>query len=154
MKKALLILLALITALMCACGKTAAKPLDEVYKDLKAEIVSENVNELSDIKLMQRYYGITSDMAVEFAGCINASGVDQEEIVLVKAADDSAAGSIKDKLETRYQTKLSQNKNYNAEQAAMISACSVERDGLYVSMIVSKNAERIREIYRADIGLK
>ena len=154
MKKALIILLATITALLCACGKTDAKPLSEVYDDIKSEIVSDNVNELNDIKLMERYYGVTSDMAAEFAGCINASGVDQEEIVLVKAADDSAAEKVKEKLDTRYQSKLSQNRDYNPEQAAVISACSVERDGLYVSMIVSKNAEKIREIYRADIGVK
>ena len=152
MKKTLIVLLVAVMVLCCACG-TTAKPLTEVYDDIKAQVTFENVNELNDISMMERYYGITEDMAAEYAGCINASGVEQEEVVLVKAVDESAAAEIKEKLDNRYQSKLNQNKDYNPEQAKMIEDCSVEKDCLYVSMIVSENADTITKIYREDLGL-
>ena len=156
MKRLFVLLTAAVMLLCCACGKGSApaKSLSEVYADILPQVTSQPIAELSDIRLMERYYGITSEMAEEFAGCYNPNGVDQEEIVLVKAANDDAAEEIESRLETRYQTKLNQNKDYNPEQAAMISACSVDRDGLYVSMIISQNAERMRQIYRDDLGLK
>ena len=153
MKRTLIVLLALVMVLCCACSNTSQKPLTEVYNDIKAQVTFEDVNELTDISQMERYYGITDEMAAEYAGCINASGVEQEEVVLVKAVDDAAATQIKEKLDTRYQSKLNQNKNYNAEQAAMIEKCSVDQDGLYVSMIISDNADTIKKIYREDLGL-
>ena len=76
-----------------------------------------------------------------------------EEIVLVKAKDDAAADSIKTSLENRKQAKYNENKNYNPEQAEMIQKCSVERSGLYVSMILSPNAEKITSVYRSQLGI-
>lgn len=154
MKKTLILLLAVVMVLCCACGKSDAKPLTDVYNDIKAQVGFENVTELNDISLMERYYGITADMAAEFAGCVNSSGVEQEEIVLVKAVDDANAATVKEKLENRYKAKLDQNKSYNPEQAAMIEKCSVQQNGLYVSMIVSDKAEQITAIYRSEAGLK
>ena len=154
MKKILILLLAVVMVLCCACGKSDAKPLTDVYNDIKAQVGFENVTELNDISLMERYYGITADMAAEFAGCVNSSGVEQEEIVLVKAVDDANAATVKEKLENRYKAKLDQNKSYNPEQAAMIEKCSVQQNGLYVSMIVSDKAEQITAIYRSEAGLK
>ena len=152
MKRTAVLLLTVLIALLCACGITSAKPLGEIYEEIKTEIGFDSVTELDDIRLMERYYGINADMVAEFAGCINSSGVDQEEIVLVRAVDEEAAAQVKDKLELRYQTKLDQNKTYNPEQAAIIAGCSVERDGLYVSMIISKDAEKITEIYHKGIS--
>ena len=92
-------------------------------------------------------------MISEYAGGVNGSGVNQEEIVLVKAADDTNAAAIKEKLDNRFNSKLNQNKNYNAEQAKMIEGCKVEQNGLYLSMIVSDNAEQITKIYKEGIGV-
>lgn len=154
MKKLFVILLAVVMLACCSCSKPVAKPLNEVYADIKAQVGFDNITELDSIRLMERYYGITEEMAEEFVGCISASGVNQEEIVLVKAPDEVKANAVKACLENRYQAKLNQTKNYEPEQAAMIENCSVEQDGLYVSMILSENADAITKIYRSGIGLK
>ncbi len=156
MKKVLVLLLAAVALLLGACGNSQAeaKPLADIFNDIKAQVSFENITELSSSRLMGRYYGITDEMAAEFAGCINASGVSQEEIVLVKAVDERASAEIKEKLDNRYQSKLQQNKNYNPEQAAIIENCTVDQDGLYVSMIVSDKAAQIKEIYRKEAGLE
>lgn len=157
MKKLCIILaavLVLCTAL-CACssGAESKKSLSEVWTKITNEVKFEDFNTFDAPKKLQRNYGITEDMMAEYAGGVNGSGVNQEEVVLVKAKDESSAKQIKDKLDTRFQSKLSQNKNYNAEQAKMIEGCKVEQSGLYISMIVSDNAEAITKIYKTELGL-
>lgn len=147
------LLCVLLCVLLCACSQGGGKALSEVWSDIKAEVKFEDFNEYSDISKLERNYGITADMAEEFAGGINGSGVNQEEIVLVKAKDDKSAAEIRGSLENRYSSKLAQNKNYNAEQAKVIENCRVEQNGLYVSMIVSENVDKITEIYKNDLGL-
>mgnify|MGYP007092202602 CR=1 FL=1 len=72
MKRTLIVMLVLVMVLCCACSGGSQKPLTEVYNDIKAQVTFEDVNELNDISLMERYYGITDEMAAEYAGCINA----------------------------------------------------------------------------------
>ena len=171
MKKIFAALFAAVIALcFCSCGGTSessaqpsqgsaeaavsAKPLKEIFEDVKTQVGIENLTELSNVRTLDRYYGITEDKVSEFAGGNNSSGVSQEEIVLIKAVDDNAAAAVEASLNDRYNSKLEQSRNYNPEQAAVIEKCKVQRDGLYVSMIVSENADRITDIYRTEAGLK
>lgn len=153
MKKISLALAAVMLALLAlaGCGASNAKPLSEIYDDIKSQVQLSEMNEITSITALSRY-GITEDQVEEFAGGVNNSGVEQEEIVLVKATGSDAAAAVKTALENRYNSKLNENKNYNPEQAAMIEQCSVEQNGLYVSMIISPNAEKITEIYKTGIG--
>lgn len=137
-----------------ADNAAAGKSLTDIFNDIKAQVSFEGCTDLSEIRLMDRYYGITADMAAEFAGCVNKTGGNQEEIVLVKAVDDAAAAAVKTKLDSRYNAKLKQSRDYNPEQAAIVEQCTVTQDGLYVSMIVSENAETITQIYRSEAGLQ
>ena len=157
MKKliALICSFALVVSL-CACGSDSqqgsAKPLSEVFEDIKAQVTLEDNIEFGDVSKLDRYYGIAAEEVSEFAGCVNSSGTNQEEIVLIKAADSASADRIQQVLEDKYKSKLSENRDYNPEQAAMIEKCKVERDGLYVSMIISPSAQAITEIYKKAIG--
>lgn len=153
MKKLTAMILTAAALLLCACsqgGQSVQKKLSEVWNDIKQEVSFEDFNEYTSVKNLDRHYGITEDMVEEFAGGINGSGVNQEEIVLVKAKDSDSAVKIKNALDTRFKSKLNQNKSYNAVQAKMIEGCKVERSGTYVAMIVSGNAEKIAEIYHKE----
>lgn len=156
MKKLAVILLTVaVCAVLCACTgdkKSDAKSLSDIWTDIKTQVTLTEMNELNERNL-DRNYGITADMAEEFAGGINSSGTNQEEVVLVKATSEDNAAKIKELLDTRYASKLSQNKNYNAEQAKIIEKCKVEQNGLYVSMIVSENADKITSIFKDGAGI-
>lgn len=138
---------------LCACsGQSAAKPLSEVFEEIKSQVtLAENI-EYNDVAKLDRYYGIAPEEVAEFAGCVSSSGTDQEEIILIKAADSASAERIKGILEAKYNAKLNENKNYNPEQAAIIEKCKVEQNDLYVSMIISPSAETITSIYKKAIG--
>ena len=157
MKKLAPIILIALTMLLCACssgGQDSQKTLSDVWSDIKQEVSFQDFNEYTSIKNLDRHYGITEEMVDEFAGGINGSGVNQEEIVLIKAKDSESADKIKEALDTRFESKLNQNKNYNAEKAKMIEGCKVEQDGTYVAMIVSDNAAKISEIYHKETNTK
>ena len=111
------------------------------------------MNEFTDVKSLDRFYGISADLVEDFAGGVNNSGVNMEEIVLVKAKDDNSASAVYSALENRKQAKYNENKNYNPEQAKVIENSNVERNGSYVALIISPNAEQIGKIYHSELGL-
>ena len=173
MKRTVIFLAAVMAAVMllCACSSggsssesnsakessssqaNGGNSLSDVWSAIKNEVSFSDFNEFTEVKKLQRDYGITEDMVDGYAGGINGSGVNQEEVVLVKAKDDSSASKIKEQLDARFQSKLNQNENYNPEQAKMIEGCQVEQHGLYVTMIVSDNAEKITKIFKEQAGI-
>lgn len=158
MKRLVAVLLAAVLtgAVLCACGGSTEQKnvtVAQAWDKIKAEVTFESFDEFANINTLGRFYGITEDMAAEYAGGINNSGVNQEEVVLVKAKDDAGAVQIKKALDTRFASKLAQNQNYNAEQAKMIEGCKVEQNGMYITMIVSDNAEKITQIFKSELGL-
>ena len=161
MKKLSLVLAAVFAVLMlCSCSgaKEGAKAentksLAQVFKDIRSKVEIDNFNEYKSGDSLDRFYGLTDKDYTEFAGGINSTGTNQEEILLVKAKDKNAAAAVKEALDNRYKSKVAQNKNYNPQQAAMVEKCKVEQFDLYVTMIVSPNAEKITEIFKSDLGL-
>lgn len=158
MKKLTVLLASLIFALMlCSCGASGGaadnKPLKDVFETIKSKVEIKDFNEYTNTKSLDRFYGLTEADFTDYAGGVNALGVNQEEIVLIKAKDKAASDKVKEALDTRYKSKIAQNKNYNAKQAEMVEKCKVEQNGLYVTMIVSPNAEKITEIFKTELGL-
>ena len=153
--KRFLCVIAVITVLavtLCACGQ-AAKPLSEVFEKLKTDY---NITDLLEYKSADDLsrYGIKAEDVEESAGGVNKTGVNQEEIVLVKTKDAEAAKRVQDALSKRLESKLNETKNYNPEQYAIVEKCSVDVDGNYVSMIISSNAEAMKKDYKTAIGVK
>ena len=125
--------------------------LKDVYVQIASQVELPDMIELND-KLLMRYYGISSDIVADFAGGVDAGGVGQDEIVLIKAADEANVSEIEQALQTRYDSKLAQQENYNADEAEKIRGCKVETKGLYVTLIISNDADQITEIVNKSIG--
>lgn len=145
--------LLLICVLLCSCSKNV-EPLSKVFEQIKSEVGVSEMVEFSSVSDLDRFYGIAAEDIGDFAGGINNSGVNQEEIVLVKASNSDAAERIKTALTNRYNSKLNETKNYNPEQYAIIEKCSVETNDLYVSLIISEKASAMREILNKAISGK
>ena len=153
MKRLISVIAAVISlcVIICSCGESA-QPLSAVFASIKSEVGVSEMTEFSSVDDLDRFYGLKAEDVSDFSGGINKTGVNQEEIVLVKAADNEAAERIETSLNKRYESKLNETRSYNPEQYAIIEKCSVEKDGLYVSLIISENASAMREIYRKAIG--
>ncbi len=156
-------------SVLCACGDkeentsqvnstvsqnaVQEKTLTDVFADMKAQMNVTEIVEFQNVSSLDRYYGITAEQVSEFAGGINNSGVEQEEIVLLKASSEANVETLKTALENRRQSKLNENKNYNPAQAEIIEKCSVETNGLYVFMIISPNNEQMTQTFKTALNL-
>ena len=153
--KKLICVIALVTLLavtLCACGG-AAKPLSDVFSEIKTTYNVTDMVEFTNVDDLNRFYGIAAEDVKEYAGGINNSGVNQEEIVMILATDTDAAARIAEALNNRLKSKLNETKNYNPDQYAMLEKCSVDTDGNYVSMFLSENAESMKADYKKAIGI-
>lgn len=146
-------LIAALCLLLSACSKPDTASLSEVFTQMKSAVALSEMVEFSSVSDLDRFYGIAAENVADFAGGINSSGVQQEEIVLIKATGADAAQRVYNALTNRLNAKLSENKDYNPEQYAMIEKCSVDINDDYVSMIISGNAEDLKAIYREAIGI-
>lgn len=165
MKKLCLLLVSLIAAsvILCACSGGAGgagghtpqstKSLAEVFKTIRDKVDIKDFNEFNSGDSLDLFYGITAKQMDDYAGGINSTGTNQEEIVLIKAKDSAAAKEIRQALEKRYESKQAQNKNYNPKQAAMVEQCKPEQFDLYVTMIVSPHAAEITDIFKSELNL-
>ena len=152
---AILSIALIVCALFSACSsdgdKASGVSLKDVYQQIKTEVTLPDTVELDSAKKLDRSYGITEDMVADYAGGIDSSGVTMTEIVLIRAKDENSAAEIGEKLNKRLQSKLNQNRNYNPEQAEIIEKCKVETDGLYVTLVISQDADKINAIIRQHI---
>ena len=90
MKKLSLVLAAVFAVLMlCSCsgakeGSKAenTKSLAQVFKDIRSKVEIDNFNEYKSGDSLDRFYGLTDKDYTEFAGGINSTGTNQEEILL------------------------------------------------------------------------
>ena len=131
-----------------AASVSADASLTDIYSEIKSEVTLPEMLEFTDVDRLDRNYGITEDMVDEFAGGINSSGTAINEIVLIKAKDADSAAEIEKKLNNRLESLLKQSRNYRPEEAEELEKCKVEKNDMYVSMIVSTEAEKITEIYK------
>lgn len=125
--------------------------LSDVLAEIKEQVTFPSMAVYSDIEDLLDIYGIKAEYVKQFVAEVNDSGLEQDEIVIIEAVDAEAAAKIQERLQKRYDSKLSQNENYNPEQAEIIKACKVEVNGNFVSLIVSPDAEKITNIYKSNI---
>jgi len=93
-------------------------------------------------------YGIKAEDVKQFSAWIARNSTLADEILLFEAVDSAAADRIKQRLDNRYQAKLNENKDYLPDEYEKVNACKVQKDGLYVAMIVSGDHEELEKIYK------
>ena len=154
MKKTVSLLFAciFIACALCACGGKTAD-LNAVLKEINTKYPSQTaMKELTDVSELKKYYSIDEADVNQFAAEITSdSSAAPVEIVLVEAKDTAAADKVKTQLDRRFDTIYSQYASYSADQLAVIEVCKVEKQGSYVTMVVSENYSGIMEIVNAAI---
>ncbi len=150
MKKLFCAVLACLMAMSvagCASGSKSAD-LTAAMTSIESAVTFGDMMDLTKENL-QEYYGIEPADINQFAAKISMTGINCDEIVLIEGVDEAAAGRIEEKLQQRYENQCSSFKDYLPEQYAILEKCSVKKDGNFVSLIVSPDAETITKTYEA-----
>ncbi len=147
-----LCIIALLLAASCSGSKDNKDiDLNEVMERISSSIVlpSDDMMRLNSVDKLTDYYGIAADDVDSFAVQMNSSGVQQDEIAIIKAVDSKAAERVKEALQKRLDSKANQMKNYLPEQYEIIQKCSVQTKGYYVTLFISENANQMTQIFNS-----
>lgn len=97
-------------------------------------------------------YGFGSSDYIEAVFYKSSDDSLPDEIVLVTANDEEATEKIEEMLYTRLDERAEEAKNSSKQQYAIITACSVERNGNNLALIISADAEELTSIYLDNIN--
>lgn len=138
----------MIPVMLASCGKSTVEAVNvrDVYQEITGNIaMPDETIELSKEDLSD-YYGIEADKVTEFAAVQDACGY-KDEIVIVKAADDTSAKEIEALLNDHIEYQRDSMKNYDAAQYDILTSSEVITNGVYVAMFISAEQTAMAEIY-------
>lgn len=142
-----LALLFTLGAAACGGGSKPAQPdVNEVMSALLEKAPISGSLELSEADMLN-FYGIQADQMEAFSAQLAADGITANEIVLVKAVDEESAEAVEDKLENRLEARRNEFNSYLPDQYAVVEESEVQRDGVYVSLIISPQQDALTELY-------
>lgn len=153
MKKVKALLFVLILAMLTLCGCDGGKDSSSGTVDFTT--VKQKLDEgfdfselysIPDSEELSLTYSVEEADVSDFYAKYSVTGIDSQEIIIVKAVNSDAAERIKAALETRYKSKVNEAASYSPEQLELVQKCSVRVDGDIVSLVVDKNADAIHEI--------
>lgn len=152
MKRVLCIVLAIAAGILftgCGGGDSESSKKYDVVKageEIKSQIESAaGMTEINE-DILASFYGIEDADINSFFGLISTDSVKQDEVIIVEAKDSEAFERVEEKINTRYDSKYVQTKDYLPEEAKLIEECKVESDGNYVWMFISEDAAKMKEI--------
>lgn len=147
-KRRVLLTAALAVVLLAGCSekKEELPEPQELFEAIQQEVELPEMVDLAE-ELLLDITGISEnsyDSAVYF---LLEKGTGPDEIVIIRAADEKAAGDIREKLEKRLEDKEKAAQVYLTEYMPIIQQGTVRKDGLTISMIVAEKAEEILRVY-------
>lgn len=92
-------------------------------------------------------YGIESSLVKQSACFVTIEGAFPDEIVMIEAVNEEAASTIKNLLNNRLAEVKEQSKSYDAENYALAQQCSVDKEGLFVTMFLTPQHANMKVIY-------
>lgn len=120
--------------------------LADILSEIKTKVSADGALDM-DASAMNSLYGIDVNDISQSAGFVVMAGTFPHEVVMVEAKDEDAADRIEEKLNTKYESFVTQSKGYDAENYALACKCKVERKGKHISMFLSPDFETMTEIY-------
>ena len=97
--------------------------------------------------LLLNLYGIHEEDYVQCAAFVTMAGIFPHEVVMMEAADGEAADRIAEAMNRRLSEVMNQAANYDPENYALAQKCEVKREGLYVTLFLSPESERMQAVF-------
>lgn len=149
MKKVLTFLLCTLLFLGAAgCAKSEKTPaVADIMKEIRAGDI--DLPDMAEIPIerISGYYDISSDDIIELEYIIAGSGATPDEIMIVKAADDSVAKEIGDKMEDR-KTQISDLfSTYNPDEMSKVNSCVIEVKNEYAFFAICNDNDKAKKIF-------
>lgn len=145
----LVLLLIFISLIFASCQSQINTSLQTVLDSINSELQFSDMKVLESTDELNMYYLIEKEDVDDFAAEISTNDSDMTEIVFVKASDKSAATDIAACLNNYYQTRVDMANSYDSQYAKLLSKCSVQQKGLYVSLIIAEDVDGVTDVYNS-----
>lgn len=151
-----LIGISLCTALIFSgCSKktvTKEVNLNDVLTQITEKVnLPEDMMEISESEL-SILYNIEPGEVKQYAGMYATMSTLADEIIMLEPADGTSLDDLKEKVDTRYQTKLNEMRDYLPDEFDKIEKCSVYTEGEYVVLYVSDDADEMLSIFESALN--
>ena len=141
-------LLLLLGTAACGGGKAVDLDINQVMADMTSQYPIEGGITLGESDL-PNFYGIDAAWVESFAAQMSADGITANELVLVKATDEDSAKEVEGKLKSRLEARRNEFRDYLPDQYAIVEKSEVQRNGVYVCMIISPQQDKLTELYQS-----
>lgn len=138
---------------LCSCNVSLGNQEDmSLVEKIVAEIQKEcelpEMVEVSEDQLAQ-YYNIDKNDVANFSAYVSDDSMTKDEIILIEALTESEACTIRDRLTTHRENLLAESEEYLPDEYEMIKNCEVVKDGIYIRLFISNDANKMEEIYNS-----
>lgn len=98
---------------------------------------------------LKEMYNIDSEDMDSFVAIASEDSLVKDQIIIIRTMGESEACKIRDSLQKYYNKILDDSKSYLPDEYEKIKKCSVVKDGIYVSLIISDKVDEITEVYNS-----
>lgn len=135
---------------LAACGGAKALDVDveQLLSDMAAKVGWKDMMTMSS-KHLKNLYGIAEADVVKFSGVMKNDGITADEILLIKAENETKADALKEKLQARLKNKANEAKDYLPEQYAVIEKAEIKQKGQYLALLVSPDVDALSKLWEA-----
>lgn len=148
-KTVILILAAAMLLTLCACGgKSEAKiDIETVWTEIDKTVSHPELYRVSAEKA-ENHYGVAEADCVSAIIAICSDNLLADEIWLVEAKDEAAAKRVYEAAEYRLKEKAEETESYLPEQYKVVKAAKLVRNGNYVALFISPDAESMVKLFK------
>lgn len=153
--KKLMVVFVCMLVFLCGCGakeEVVSKDVNisKLFDDMKATLDQQGAFiEMMDFTSddMTLLYGIETAEVSQFAGSISKVGTNSDEILLLEVSASADAKKVAEKLETRYQAKANEAKDYLPKEYEKIQNCTVLQNGNFIALIVHSEYATLKDMW-------
>ena len=141
----------LVACVLAACGGNASADVDmnALLSDINSTYGISDLKILDTTGDLNRYYSIAEEDVKQFSAELTTKASQYNEIIIVEAVDDAAAGRIATQLNNHLDAQLNTAKSYDKDAVAMIEGCSVKQVNQTVYLVISDQAAAINTAIEA-----
>ena len=140
-----------VTACSVTSGTESKKSTPEkIVEKIQSECDLPEMKEVSEDQLSS-LYSIRKDDVAYFSALITNDSLLKDEVIVIEAMDEGEACTIRDRLQEHYDAVLEESKEYLPDEYAVVEKCSVVKDGIYVRLFISEDADKMNEIYNSYV---
>lgn len=153
LKLSALVLALVMTFALCSCNISLGSQqnmslVEEIVAEVKKECELPEMVKVSENQLAQ-FYSIDKNDVANFCAYVSADSMTKDEVIIVEALTESEACAIRDALTKHHEDLLDESKEYLPDEYEMIKECKVVKDGIYIRLFISKDADKMEDIYNS-----